>query len=317
MTRARIGYVGIGLMGLPMVKRLVSLGYSVAVYDLVGKQVDAARAAGAQGASSAAETVRDSDVIMLNLTTTDAVEQAVFGSNGVATALRPPQLVIDFSTNEVARGKGFAARLREQTGCGWVDAPVSGGPPASGTGTLTVMAGGTPDDIARVTSLMADIAARFTHMGPVGSGLVAKMINQLIVGCGHAVMAEALLLAESAGIDAARIPECLGGGHADGTLLQKLYPRMARRDFAPQGYARQLLKDLEMVHAFAGGLKAPVPMAGEALSLYRMLVHRGYAELDTAAVFKLYEVDAHADARGKSSDGAAAPSSSASPKKET
>jgi len=87
-------------------------------------------------------------------------------------------------------------------------------------------------------------------------------------------------------------------------LLQKLYPRMAQRDFAPQGYARQLLKDLEMVNAFAGALKAPVPMAGEALSLYRMLVHRGYAELDTAAVFKLYEVDAHADARGKSSDGA-------------
>jgi len=130
----------------------------------------------------------------------------------------------------------------------------------------------------------------FVNVGdPVGSGLVAKMINQLIVGCGHAVMAEALLLAESAGIDAARIPECLGGGHADGTLLQKLYPRMARRDFAPQGYARQLLKDLEMVHAFAGGLKAPVPMAGEALSLYRMLVHLGHSELDAVALFKLYE----------------------------
>ncbi len=118
------------------------------------------------------------------------------------------------------------------------------------------------------------------------------MINQLIVGCGHAVMAEALVLAEAAGIDAARIPECLAGGHADGTLLQKLYPRMAARDFAPQGYARQLLKDLEMVNAFAGGLKAPLPMTGEALSLYRMLIHLGHAELDTGAVFKLYERDA-------------------------
>ena len=129
-------------------------------------------------------------------------------------------------------------------------------------------------------------------MGPAGAGLVAKMINQLIVGCTHAVLAEALLLAEAAGIDAARIPECLAGGHADGTLLQKLYPRMVARDFAPQGYARQLLKDLEMVNEFAGGLKAPVPMTGEALSLYRMLIHRGHAELDTSAVFKLYERDA-------------------------
>ena len=129
-------------------------------------------------------------------------------------------------------------------------------------------------------------------MGPAGSGLVAKMINQLIVGCTHAVMAEALLVAEAAGIDAARIPACLAGGHADGTLLQQLYPRMAARDFAPQGYARQLLKDLEMVNEFAGGLKAPVPMTGEALSLYRMLIHLGYAELDTSAIFKLYERDA-------------------------
>jgi len=291
----RIGYVGVGLMGLPMVRRLVSLGYDVVAYDIVAKQVELATAAGARPASSAAAAVRDADWVLLNLPTTDAVEQAVFGSDGVASAIAPPQLVVDFSTNEVARGKAFAARLREQSGCGWVDAPVSGGPPASGTGTLTVMAGGADDDIARVKPLMAHIAARFTHMGPAGSGLVAKMINQLIVGCGHAVMAEALLLAESAGIDAARIPECLAGGHADGTLLQKLYPRMAKRDFAPQGYARQLLKDLEMVNAFAGGLKTPVPMTGEALSLYRMLIHRGFAELDTAAVFKLYETQPKED----------------------
>lgn len=289
MAPFRIGYVGVGLMGLPMVKRLVSLRYDVVAYDIVDKQVRLATAAGAKSASSASHVVRDAEFVLLNLPTTDAVERAVFGPDGVASAIKSPQLVVDFSTNEVERGKGFAARLREQTGCGWVDAPVSGGPPASGTGTLTVMAGGTADDIARVTHLMADIAARFTHMGPVGSGLVAKMINQLIVGCGHAVMAEALLLAESAGIDAARIPECLAGGHADGTLLQKLYPRMVQRDFAPQGYARQLLKDLEMVNTFAGMLKAPVPMTGEALSLYRMLIHRGYAELDTASVFKLYE----------------------------
>jgi len=301
---ARIGYVGVGLMGLPMVKRLVALGHDVVAFDVVEAQVDAAAAAGAKAAPSASGAVQNAEFVLLNLPTTDAVEQAVFGPDGVANALEPPQLVIDFSTNEVAKGKAIASRLREQTGCGWVDAPVSGGPPASGTGTLTVMAGGSTEDIARVQPLMAGLAARFTHMGPVGSGLVSKMINQLIVGCGHAVMAEALLLAESAGIDAARMPECLAGGHADGTLLQKLYPRMAQRDFAPQGYARQLLKDLEMVNAFAGALKAPVPMAGEALSLYRMLVHRGYAELDTAAVFKLYEVDAHTDARGKSSDGA-------------
>jgi 3-hydroxyisobutyrate dehydrogenase len=118
--------------------------------------------------------------------------------------------------------------------------------------------------------------------------MVAKMLNQLIVGCGYAVMAEAAVLAEAAGIDASRLPECLGGGHADGSLLQRIYPRMVNRDFAPQGYARQLLKDLEMVNEFAGGMKAPTPMMGEALSLYRMLVHLGHAELDGVALVKLY-----------------------------
>jgi 3-hydroxyisobutyrate dehydrogenase len=151
------------------------------------------------------------------------------------------------------------------------------------------MAGGDASEIARVAPLMASVAGRFTHMGPSGAGLVAKMINQLIVGCTHAVLAEALLIAEGAGIDARRIPECLAGGHADGTLLQRLYPRMAARDFAPQGYARQLLKDLEMVNDLAGPLKRPAPMTAEALTLYRMLIHQGHAELDTAAVYKLYE----------------------------
>lgn len=290
-ARPSIGYVGVGLMGLPMVTRLVSLGYPVRAYDTVPAQNDKARAAGASVAGSPAEAARGADLVLLNLPTTDAVEAAAFGPDGVASAIAPPQLVIDFSTVKVDKGRAFAAKLRSSTGCGWVDAPVSGGPPASGTGTLTVMAGGVPDDLARVAPLMKDLAARFTPMGPPGAGLVAKMINQLIVGCTHAVMAEALVMAEAAGIDAKRVPECLAGGHADGTLLQRLYPRMAARDFAPQGYARQLLKDLEMVHEFAGGLKAPAPMTAEALSLYRMLIHLGYAELDTSAVFKLYERD--------------------------
>jgi 3-hydroxyisobutyrate dehydrogenase len=285
----RLGYVGVGLMGLPMVKRLLSRGHVVSAYDILPEKTEAARAAGAKAAGSPAEASAGAELVLLNLPTTDAVEQAVFGERGVASAVRPPQVVVDFSTVKVEKGKAFAERLKSKTGCGWVDAPVSGGPPASGAGTLTVMAGGEAADIARVKPLMADIAGHFTHMGPPGSGLVAKMINQLIVGCGHAVMAEALVLAEAAGIDAARVPECLAGGYADGSMLQKLYPRMVKREFAPQGYARQLLKDLEMVNEYAGGLKAPVPMTGEALSLYRMLVHLGHSELDSTAIFKLYQ----------------------------
>jgi 3-hydroxyisobutyrate dehydrogenase-like beta-hydroxyacid dehydrogenase len=288
-SKPSLGYVGVGLMGLPMVKRLLSLGYPVRACDIVPGQVEAARAAGAQSATSPADAADGVDFVILNLPTNEAVEQAVFGNGGVTSRLRPPHLLIDFSTIKVDKCKAWAAKLEDKTGCRWIDAPVSGGPPASGAGTLTVMAGGDAADIERARPFFADVSARFTHVGPTGSGMVAKMINQLIVGCGHAVMAEAIVLAESAGIDAAKVPECLAGGYADSALLQRLFPRMLARDFAPQGYARQLLKDLEMANEFAGALKAPVPMMGEALSLYRMLVHLGFAELDTAAVLKLYE----------------------------
>jgi 3-hydroxyisobutyrate dehydrogenase-like beta-hydroxyacid dehydrogenase len=285
--KPRLGYVGVGLMGLPMVKRLVALGYAVRAYDIVPDKL--AAATGASPASSPADAAADADLVLLNLPTTDAVEQAVFGAAGVATAVRPPQLLIDFSTIKVDKCRAFAQQLLAATGCGWIDAPVSGGPPAAAAGTLTVMAGGDAAAIDRARPLFADISGRFTHMGPAGAGMAAKMLNQLIVGCGHAVMAEAVVLAEAAGIDAARLPECLAGGHADGSLLQHLYPRIQRRDFTPLGYARQLLKDLEMVHEYSAGLKAPVPMMSQALSLYRILVHTGHAELDTGAIVKIYD----------------------------
>jgi 3-hydroxyisobutyrate dehydrogenase-like beta-hydroxyacid dehydrogenase len=288
-AKPRIGYVGVGLMGLPMAKRLAALGYAVRACDIVPERTAAAAAAGAQAAASPADAARGADFVLLNLPTTEAVEQAVFGKAGVASVVEPPQLVIDFSTIKVEKCRAFGEKLRAQAGCGWIDAPVSGGPPASASGTLTVMAGGEAADIERARALFADVAGHFTHIGPPGAGMAAKMLNQLIVGCGHAVMAEAVVLAEAAGIDAARLPECLAGGLADSPLLQKLYPRMQRREFAPQGYARQLLKDLEMAHAFAGELRAPTPMMAEALSLYRMLVYQGYAELDSGAVLKLYE----------------------------
>ena len=156
-------------------------------------------------------------------------------------------------------------------------------------GTLTVMAGGAAEDIGRLAPLMQDVAGRCTRMGPVGAGLAAKMINQLVVGVGHAMLAEAVALCEKAGVDAARIPECLAGGYADSNLMKAYWPRMVERDFAPRGYVRQLLKDLEMVSKWAGGLEATTPMLTQALFLYRELAKRGHAELDSSAIRKLYD----------------------------
>jgi 3-hydroxyisobutyrate dehydrogenase len=274
-----LGYVGVGLMGGPMVKRLASLGWQVKGYDIVPER---------STAKSAGEAARGADVVLLNLPTNDAVKDAVFRADGVASTVNARQLVVDFSTIPVDECRSHAERLLKQTGCRWIDAPVSGGPPAVEAGSLTVMTGGDEKDIERLAPLMRDIAGRCTRMGPVGAGLAAKMINQLVVGVGHAMLAECVALCDKAGIDAARIPECLGGGYADSNLMKAYWPRMVSRDFAPRGYVRQLLKDLEMVNAWAAGMDAQRPMLSQALFLYRELAQRGDTELDTSAVVKLY-----------------------------
>ena len=271
-----IGYVGAGLMGGPMVKRLTSLGWKVRAYDIVPARSMLA---------SAAEAAQGADVVLLNLPTNEAVEDVV---SKLIPALRAGQLVVDFSTIPVDACRAHAARVLKATGCRWVDAPVSGGPPAVEAGTLTVMAGGQEEDLQKLAPLMRDIAGRCTHMGPVGAGLAAKMINQLIVGVGTAMLGEAEALCEKAGIDAARIPECLGGGYADSNVLKAYWPRMVQRDFAPRGYVRQLLKDLEMVSAWAAKLQSRTPVLESALEAYRELKKQGHSELDTAAVVKLY-----------------------------
>jgi 3-hydroxyisobutyrate dehydrogenase-like beta-hydroxyacid dehydrogenase len=271
-----IGYVGVGLMGAPMVKRLTSLGWRVRAYDIV-----AARSM----LASAAEAAQGAEVVLLNLPTNEAVEDVV---SKLIPALRAGQLVVDFSTIPVDACRAHAARVFKATGCRWVDAPVSGGPPAVEAGTLTVMAGGDEADLQRLEPLMRDIAGRCTRMGPVGAGLAAKMINQLIVGVGTAMLGEAVALCEKAGIDAARIPECLGGGYADSNVMKAYWPRMVARDFAPRGYVRQLLKDLEMVSAWAGKLQSRTPVLESALEAYRELKKQGHSELDTSAVVKLY-----------------------------
>jgi len=271
-----LGYIGVGLMGGPMTQRLASLGWQVRGYDIVPER---------SSVGSVAEAAKGADVIALNLPTNDAVSD-VLGK--LLPVLRAPQLVVDFSTIPVDECRRHAAQLFERTGCRWVDAPVSGGPPASAAGTLTVMAGGEESDLARLAPLMRDIAARCTRMGPLGAGLAAKMINQLIVGVGHAMLAEGVALCAKAGIDAARIPECLAGGYADSNVMKAYWPRMVQQDFAPRGYLRQLLKDLEMVNDWAGHMKAPAPMLMQALSLYRLAMSKGWSELDSSAVMKLY-----------------------------
>jgi 3-hydroxyisobutyrate dehydrogenase len=288
--RPRLGFIGLGLMGTAMTQRLLEQGWGVTVWNLEPERVPPLVAEGAVAAETPAAVTAASDIVILCVLHTEAVQDVVFGPQGVARSAGPGKVLVDHSTIDPARTRAMAAELHAASGMRWIDAPVSGGPLASRAGTLTVMAGGAAEDVAVVKPAMDDLAANFTLMGPVGAGQTAKMINQAIVGAGYVVMAEALRLAEQAGIAADQLPRCLAGGHADSTLLQQLYPQMQARAFnPPRSYARQLLKDLKAVQAFAHGLGLELPMVELATSRYTEYVDvRGQGMSDTASIVNLY-----------------------------
>ena len=291
----RIGFIGIGIMGEAMVRRLMERGHGpVTVWNLEPERLATVVPHGAVAAASSAAVAAASDVVMTCVLHTEAVRNVVFGPEGIAGAPDlSGRLLIDLSTAEPEATRQMAARLQAETGMGWVDAPVSGGPQAACAGTLAVMAGGAEADIARALPLLRDLAANVTRMGPVGAGQTTKVINQAIVGTGFVLMAEALALAEAAGIDAAALPGCLAGGFADSELLRRIWPQMQQRRFEPPaGYARQLLKDMKAVQAFAEGLGAELPVVAAAAARYAQFVAQGNEMADSAAILRLYRPDA-------------------------
>ncbi len=288
-TKPRIGFIGLGLMGQAFTARLIACGYVVTGFDIDAAKVSQAAQHGIVAAKSSAEVTAASDIILTCVIATDAVETAVFGTNGVAEAGTSDKILIDHSTTIVDATKDMAARLKAQTGMGWVDAPVSGGPAAARDGTLAIMVGSSDEDFSRANEVLSDLASSVTHFGPVGAGQVAKMVNQILVLNNYCILAEALALAEAGGIDAAKIPEALAAGHAGSNMLQSIFPRMIDRDFAPAGYARQILKDLDMLHNLAKHLKSPTPMSAQATSLFRILTSKGHGELDGISILKLYD----------------------------
>lgn len=289
----RIGFVGIGLMGEAMVRRLLERGHAVTVWNLEPERLDLVVPHGAVAADSPADVAAASEIVLTCVLHAEAVRNVVLGPQGVVRARgMKGRVLVDLSTADPDATRTMAAMLRAAAGMAWVDAPVSGGPAAARAGTLAVMAGGDAADIAAALPVLRDLAANVTRMGPVGAGQTTKLINQAIVGTGFVVMAEALALAEAAGIDAAAVPACLAGGFADGELLRRLWPHMQQRRFdQPIGYARQLLKDMQAVRSCAEALGQHLPMLEAATMRQEEFVAQGNAMADSAAILRLYRPD--------------------------
>jgi 3-hydroxyisobutyrate dehydrogenase len=284
----KLGYLGLGIMGFPMTRRLVDAGYEVTVWNRSPGKAAALVEVGANGAAHPRDVAAAASIIFMCLTDAAAVEQVVFGPDGLATAPGSAKLVVDFSSIHPEATRSIAARLNTTNGMGWIDAPVSGGTIGAEEGTLAVMAGGDAANIERVRPYVLAMAGRLTHMGPIGAGQTTKLCNQVIVGCAMAVLAEAARLAVNAGIDARRLPEALAGGFADSIPLQLFVPRMVQGIHSPPlGHIATMLKDLDTVIDVARDTSTPVPMAGLAAQLFRLIKSARGADADALEIYKL------------------------------
>ena len=275
-----ISILGLGMMGRPMAYKLIQAGYNVRGWNRSPLSPDLTEDIGLCGNIQEAA---QSEICLLMLFDSTAV-------NAVLEKLRPHlkrgQIVLDMGSSDPACSKENA-RLLAAEGIGWVDAPVSGGPEGASGGTLTIMAGGTETDFARVRPILNILGDNVVHVGGPGQGHTVKVINQLIVGLTIETVAEALTLAEKSGVDPGMVQQALKGGFADSKILQLHGSRMIERTYRPGAKATIQLKDLKLALSLAANAAADLPHLASAFEIYKKLIDRGDGELDHSAVHKL------------------------------
>jgi len=286
----RVAVIGVGIMGTAIARRLLECGHRVSVFDPDTAKVAALQAHGAQAAVTAQAAAAACDFVITSLNSAAVVERAIFGEAGIAAApADAKRLLIDMSSIDPPSTRRLAQSLRERTGMGFVDAPLSGGAPKALLGQLTVMAGGSAEDVQRARAVMDSLCANYTRMGDSGAGQTTKLVNQLLCAIGFQAVAEAVRLAEAGGVDASKLPAALAGGRADSQILREFGPKMAARDYTPTGRIDNMLKDLEAVQAFSQGQRLPMPLAGAVSELHRNFVAAGLGAEDTAAMMRQFD----------------------------
>lgn len=279
----KIAFLGIGLMGDPMVRCLLRAGYSVTVWNRTHSKAQVLRAAGARPAVSVAEAVSGADVVISMLEAGPIVAQVL---QEALPALPAAAVWIDMSSTKQSEAQQFHATL-EAAGHAFIDAPVSGGVGGAQAGTLAIMAGTSSADYARVETILAAMG-RPTLVGPAGSGQVAKLCNQLIVGATLNIVAEALLLAQAAGADAAAVRAAIRGGFAESKILDVHGQRMLERNFVAGGQVKSQIKDMHNILAAADAAHLTLPVTQLVTQRYESIAET-YPTADHAAALLALE----------------------------
>ena len=279
----KISFIGTGLMGFPMSKNLLKKNLDLKIFSRTIEKAKPLEKFGGKVINSLSETVIESDIIFTMLTDDDAVEK-VLGNKDLLKNLKPSSTVIDMSSIKPKIAIKFG-KLFKENNINFLDAPVSGGTIGAEEGSLAIMVGGDQkifDNVVDVLKIMGNP----TLVGPIGSGQVSKLANQIIVGVTIGAVAEAVILCEKAGVDANKFIKALSGGFADGKILQTHGKRMINKDFSPKGKVSTHLKDMNNILECANSFNTQLPISSLIQSMFKSLVDNGNSNDDHSALYK-------------------------------
>jgi 3-hydroxyisobutyrate dehydrogenase len=283
-----VGFIGLGIMGLPMAGHILKAGYPLTVYNRTRSKTRSLEADGAAVAASPREVAENSQMIVTIVSDSPDVQEVVAGPEGVLDGIRPGSVVIDMSTISPQVERDLDRQLREQ-GCALVDAPVSGGDVGARNATLAIMAGGDREAFDRVVPIFETMGKTITYCGPVGSGQLTKLCNQILVAVTLMGVSEALVFAGKNGLDQRVMIEAVKGGAAGSWQLSNLAPRVVNRDFAPGFMVDLIQKDLRLVMESAAAAQAALPATSLVNQLFRTSQARGEGLEGTQALVKVLE----------------------------
>ena len=292
---ARIGFIGVGNMGGPMLRNLIGAGHEVTAFDVVEGARQAARDAGATLAATAADAAAAGEVVITMLPAGEHVREVYLGDGGIIAATAPGTLLIDCSTIDVETARAVNASAAE-VGFELLDAPVSGGVAGAEAGTLTFMVGGADDAFARAEPVLAVMGKTIVHAGPSGNGQAAKICNNMILGASMIVVGEAFVLAERLGLEAQKLFDIASTASGQCWSLTTYCPvpgpvptSPANRDYQAGFTAAMMLKDLRLAQQAANAAGATTPLGAQAEALYGRYCEGGNADVDFSGIIKMIE----------------------------
>ena len=288
MMEKRVGFIGLGIMGMPMARNLIKAGFEVVVYNRTTSKAEQMVSEGAKKADSPKELAEESPVVITIVSDTPDVESVILGENGIIEGIKADSVVIDMSTISPQATQKIAARLKEK-GVHMLDAPVSGGEQGAVDGTLSIMVGGDAEIFQRCQPILEAMGKNITHVGSSSMGQTVKLMNQILVAGTLNAVVEALIFAQKSGVDLEKAIDAVKGGAAASWQLTNLAPRIIRRDFRPGFMTDLMQKDLNLIMGAAEAVKIPLPVTSLIHQMYYSLQSAGEGKSGTQVLVKAME----------------------------